>query len=108
MKLVIGCDTIRIVNLKGKRKKEGFLDFIKRTEVIQIKYISFMNIHLLPSPELNKETYRNVLNLLQQFRGPLIHECEQDVLSNNSNEEERGWGKQKIFETSLYSIINHA
>jgi hypothetical protein len=67
-----------------------------------------MNIHLLPSPELNKETYRNVLNLLQQFRGPLkFLECEQDVLSNNSNEEERGWGNKKDFETSLYSIINH-
>jgi hypothetical protein len=39
-----------------------------------------------------------VLNLLQQFRGPLkFLECEQDVLSNNSNEEERGWGNKKRF-----------
>jgi hypothetical protein len=38
-----------------------------------------------------------VLNLLQQFRGPLkFLECEQDVLSNNSNEEEED-GKQKDF-----------
>jgi hypothetical protein len=47
-----------------------------------------------------------VLNLLQQFRGPLkILECEQDVLSNNSNEEERGWETKKI--ETLNSIINH-
>jgi hypothetical protein len=39
-----------------------------------------------------------VLNLLQQFRGPLkFLECEQDVLSNNSNEEERGWETKRDF-----------
>jgi hypothetical protein len=31
----------------------------------------------------------------------------QDVLSNNSNEEERGFGKQKDFWNFFYSIINH-
>jgi hypothetical protein len=30
-----------------------------------------MNVHLLRSKELNEETYRNVLQLLRQFQGPL-------------------------------------
>lgn len=68
-----------------------------------------MNIHLLPSPELNKETYTNVLNLLQQFPGPLkFRECKQDVLSNNSNGEERKWGSKTDFEISHKNIVNYS
>ena len=58
-----------------------------------------MNIHLLRSPELNEETYRNVLHLLQQFRGPLhFQECEEEVLSKDYEEEEREWLNQMDFE----------
>ncbi|QBN17257.1 hypothetical protein [Flavobacterium nackdongense] len=58
-----------------------------------------MNIHLLRSPELNEETYRNVLHLLQQFRGPLhFQECEEEVLSKDYEEEEREWTNQIDFE----------
>lgn len=58
-----------------------------------------MNIHLLRSPELNEETYRNVLNLLRQFRGP-VHflECEEEVLQYSPDEEERVWENSKKFE----------
>lgn len=58
-----------------------------------------MNINLLRSPELNEETYRNVLHLLQQFRGPLhFQECEEEVLSKDYEEEEREWMNQMDFE----------
>jgi hypothetical protein len=73
-----------------------------------------MNIHLLRSPELNEETYRNVLNLLQQFRGPInFLECEQEILSYNSIGEEREWENKKDFETyhkikNNYSLINES
>ena len=73
-----------------------------------------MNIHLLRSPELNQETYRNVLHLLQQFRGPMhFLECEEEILSYNSVGEEREWENIKDFETSQeiqinYSLINES
>lgn len=58
-----------------------------------------MNVHLLRSPELSEETYRNVLQLLQQFRGPLhFIECEEEVLIYNSEVEEREWANRKDFE----------
>ena len=58
-----------------------------------------MNIHLIRSPELKEETYRNVLNLLQQFRGPMhFLECEEEVLQYSPDEEERVWENSKKFE----------
>lgn len=35
------------------------------------RYLNGMNVHLLRSPELNTETYQNVMHLLQKFSGPL-------------------------------------
>ena len=58
-----------------------------------------MNVHLLRSPELSEETYRNVLHLLQQFRGPMhFHECEEEVLIYNPEGEKREWKNRKDFE----------
>jgi hypothetical protein len=58
-----------------------------------------MNIHLLRSPELKEETYRNVLHLLQQFRGPMhFLECEEEVLLDNPYDEVRVWDNTKDFE----------
>ena len=57
-----------------------------------------MNIHLLRSPELKVETYRNVLHLLQQFPGPMhFQECEEEILVINSDGEERGWDNEDDF-----------
>jgi hypothetical protein len=57
-----------------------------------------MNIHLLRSPELNEGTYRNVLNLLQQFRGPLhFLECEEEILQYNPADDERVWENSTEF-----------
>lgn len=58
-----------------------------------------MKIHLVQSPELNHETYTNVLQLLQQYRGPL-----QFVSSDSENgfseeySEETLWRDQDTFE----------
>ena len=58
-----------------------------------------MNIHLLRSPELKEETYRNVLHLLQQFRGPLnFLECEEDILQYDTDDEDRTWKSKEDFE----------
>jgi hypothetical protein len=58
-----------------------------------------MNIHLLKSPELKEETYRNVLYLLQQFRGPInFLECEEDILQYDRDDNDRIWTTQKDFE----------
>ena len=58
-----------------------------------------MNIHLLRSPELEEETYRNVLHLLQQFRGPLnFLECEEDILQYDTDDEDRTWSSKDDFE----------
>jgi hypothetical protein len=58
---------------KGKQKKKIFLDFIvKGPKLIQIKYISFMNIHLLPSPELNKKPIGMCWEFITAIRGPSI------------------------------------
>lgn len=58
-----------------------------------------MNIYLLRSPELKEETYRNVLHLLQQFRGPLnFLECEEEILQNISDGEEIEYKTKEDFE----------
>jgi hypothetical protein len=58
-----------------------------------------MNVHLLRSPELDKETYRNVLQLLQQFPGPMHFIASEENLSDFSTEEEnRTWDNREDFE----------
>ena len=60
-----------------------------------------MKIHLLRSPELSKETYRNVLHLLQQFQGPMrFIACEEDYTEFDDATEERIWHRKKDFEKS--------
>ena len=58
-----------------------------------------MNLHLLRSPELSEETYRNVLQLLQNFRGP-IHfiACEEEIIEDKLNTDERLWTDRESFE----------
>lgn len=59
-----------------------------------------MNLHLLRSPELKQETYRNVLHLLQQFRGPInFIACEEEILEYTDDDEVE-WGNKEDFETS--------
>lgn len=61
-----------------------------------------MNVHLLRSPELNKETYLNVLYLLQQFNGPIrFIACEDDVIEFDNETEIRTWSDKKEFERSF-------
>lgn len=58
-----------------------------------------MNIHLLRSPELNEETYRNVLHLLQRFRGPMkFLECEEEILEYTDDYGEKLWENKEDFE----------
>ena len=67
-----------------------------------------MNIHLLRSSELNEETYRNVLHLLQQFRGPLhFLECEEEVLIYNPDGKEREWENENDF-NKLEEVVFHS
>ena len=65
-----------------------------------------MNIHLLRSSELDLETYRNVLQLLQQFQGPMHFIPSEDNLSDFSAEEKnRTWDSREDFE-KLKKIIS--
>ncbi len=58
-----------------------------------------MNVHLLRSPELKIETYRNVLHLLQQFPGPMhFLACEDDDLDFNDEVKDKIWLNKKKFE----------
>ena len=58
-----------------------------------------MKIHLVRSPELNKETYINVLQLLQQFPGPMSFvACEENLLVFNDDTEEILWQQKEDFE----------
>lgn len=67
-----------------------------------------MNIHLLRSPELNVETYRNVLNVLQQFRGPMnFLECEEEVLTFNQDGIEPEWENENNFK-KLEEVVFHS
>jgi hypothetical protein len=60
-----------------------------------------MNVHLLRSPELDTDTYRNVLQLLQQFQGPMhFIACEDDFSDFFIDGEEIIWHHKKDFETS--------
>ena len=58
-----------------------------------------MNVHLLRSPELKIETYRNVLHLLQQFPGPMhFLACEDDDLDFSDEVKDKIWLNKKKFE----------
>jgi hypothetical protein len=58
-----------------------------------------MNIHLLRSPELKEETYRNVLHLLQQFQGPMhFIACEENYTEFDDTTEERIWHRKNGFQ----------
>jgi hypothetical protein len=64
-----------------------------------------MNVHVLRSPELKEETYRNVLQLLQQFQGPMhFLACEEDLFLYNEEVENRIWEDKEDFE-KLKNII---
>lgn len=66
-----------------------------------------MNVHLLRSPELKEETYRNVLHLLQQFQGPMCFiACEEDLIEFNTEESNRIWDRKEDFER-LKTNSNH-
>lgn len=55
-----------------------------------------MNVHLLRSPELSEETYRNVLQLLQDFQGPMhFIPCEEEIIEDIISTKERIWNKKK-------------
>lgn len=67
-----------------------------------------MNVHLLRSPELNKETYLNVLYLLQQFNGPIqFIACEDDVVEFDNETEIRTWNNKKEFEKAQKTPLNN-
>lgn len=67
-----------------------------------------MNVHLLRSPELNKETYLNVLYLLQQFNGPIrFIACEDDVIEFDNETEIRTWNNKKDFEKAQIIPLNN-
>jgi hypothetical protein len=67
-----------------------------------------MNVHLVRSPELSTDTYRNVLQLLQQFRGPVnFVECEADALSG-SDAVVRSWPDKGTFERKLKAEACHS
>jgi hypothetical protein len=58
-----------------------------------------MNVHLLRSPELSEETYRNVLQLLQNFQGPMhFIPCEEELIEDTISTKERIWNKKEDFE----------
>ena len=64
-----------------------------------------MNIHLVRSPELNKETYINVLQLLQQFPGSMSFiACEENLLEFNDEAQEIIWQHKEDFEKVQVSI----
>lgn len=57
-----------------------------------------MNIHLLRSPELKEETYRNVLHVLQRFRGPMNFIASEEEILLDSESEEVIWKNKEDFE----------
>jgi hypothetical protein len=69
-----------------------------------------MKIHLLRSPELDEITYSNVLQLLQQYRGPLqFISSENEVGFSNCESEEKTWLEKEEFEKKRiisYSKLN--
>ena len=66
-----------------------------------------MKIHLVRSPELDEITYHNVLQLLQQYRGPLQFVSSENELGFHDDEmQEKTWLEKEEFEKKkliLYS-----
>jgi hypothetical protein len=70
-----------------------------------------MNVHLLRSPELKIDTYKNVLYLLQQFQGPMhFIACEEYYTEFENETQEKIWLAKEDFEKSevMYSQLNEA
>ena len=58
-----------------------------------------MNIHLLRSPELKVETYRNVLDIFNSYKGPMrFLDCEKEILELATDEEDRVWEQKEDFQ----------
>ncbi|WP_396139863.1 hypothetical protein [Flavobacterium sp.] len=58
-----------------------------------------MNIHLLRSPELKVETYRNVLDIFNSSKGPMrFLACEKEILEFTADEEDRVWEQKEDFQ----------
>lgn len=58
-----------------------------------------MNIHLLRSPELKVETYRNVLDIFNSYKGPMrFLACEKEILELTTDEEDRVWEQKEDFQ----------
>ena len=58
-----------------------------------------MKIHLLRSPELKVETYRNVLDIFNSSKGPMrFLACEKEVLEFTADEEDRVWEQKEDFQ----------
>ena len=58
-----------------------------------------MNIHLLRSPELKLETYRNVFDIFNSSKGPMrFLACEKEILELTTDEEDRVWEQKKDFQ----------
>ena len=66
-----------------------------------------MNIHLLRSPELKVETYRNVLDIFNSYKGPMrFLDCEKEILELATDEEDRVWEQKEDFQ-KLKKIVGN-
>ena len=66
-----------------------------------------MNIHLLRSPELKSETYRNVLDLFNSSKGPMhFLACEKEILEFTADEEDKVWEQKEDFQKKK-KIVNN-
>lgn len=67
-----------------------------------------MNVHLLRSPELNVDTYRDVVLMLRQFPGPIRY-LESDLGIMDAEPKEHFWENEKKFNTKeqvMYVSMN--
>jgi hypothetical protein len=64
-----------------------------------------MKIHLLRSPELKEETYRNVFNLLSQFRGPFEFVASED--ESSFEDFDHDFGSPSFFKRFEAFKLNH-
>ena len=66
-----------------------------------------MNIHLLRSPELKVETYRNVLDIFNSSKGPMrFLACEKEILEFTADEEDRVWEQKEDFQKLKKIVCN--
>jgi hypothetical protein len=66
-----------------------------------------MNVHLLKSPELNEDTYRDVVLVLRQYPGP-IRFIESELGIMDAEPKEHVWGDEKEFDTKEQVKFNQA